>query len=153
MSRTHTYRVWDTEKHQMRPVSSLHFGEDGSGRTITMWLPEEQRLLVMGENAELMESTGLTDTKGKKIYEDDLCFHPESPYKVYAVYWNEDRWGLRYFPREDTDRWEDYDNGDFYRGDDINNWHEWKVIGNRYANPEFLKKEARVIMSVERREE
>lgn len=81
----------------------------------------------------IQQFTGLTDKNGKDIYEGDICFLESSYHKVYEVYWNDDRWGLRHGELND------YDNGDYYRGDDINNWHEWEVVGTVYEHPDLLK--------------
>ena len=69
------FRVWDKEKKRMFAVPSLHFGDDGSGRTTTYWEKTAEgwaRLLVMSENAELMQFTGCQDIHGKDIYEGDI---------------------------------------------------------------------------------
>jgi uncharacterized phage protein (TIGR01671 family) len=95
------------------------------------------------DHIKVMQFTGLLDKNGKEIYEGDVCVVPNGmmyskvaqtmvPGK-YRVYWNDDRWGLK------AGNGDDYDNGDYYRGDDINNWNEAEIIGNIYENPELLE--------------
>lgn len=85
------------------------------------------------DDIELREFTGLQDRTGKDIYEGDILRLESSYHKTYEVYWDDDSWGLRHGN-------EDYDNDDYYRGDIINNWHEWEVVGNIYENPDLLKR-------------
>lgn len=131
------FRAWDKNNQRM-----IDLGTYGAlKRTL-----QGEAKLVFGENFhddfidfgidvkdfELMQFTGLQDRNGKDIYEGDILRLESSYHKTYEVYWNDDRWGLRHGN-------EDYDNGDYYRGDDINNWHEFEIVGNIYANPDLLK--------------
>lgn len=78
---------------------------------------------------------GLTDKSAKEIYEGDVC---RLSGDLYEVYWHEDRWGLKGTPDSAGFR-NDYDSGDYYRGDDINNWQEFETIGNIYEHPHLMK--------------
>lgn len=74
--------------------------------------------------------TGLYDKNEKKVFEGDIVSNHPATKSYYEVYWNNDRWGLR------NGSW-DYDNGDYYRGDDIT-WSDFEVIGDIYQNSDLL---------------
>jgi uncharacterized phage protein (TIGR01671 family) len=75
MSRVIKFRVWDKERKQMIAVPGLSFGDDGSALTTSLWLLDLDswsRCLVVGENCELMQDTGLLDSDGQSIFEGDI---------------------------------------------------------------------------------
>lgn len=87
------------------------------------------------EDIALMQRINFENKPQKDIYEGNILVLVGEKLH-YQVYWNDDRWGLKDY------RGDDYDSGDYYRGDDINNWHEWEAIGNIYENPALLEKQA-----------
>jgi uncharacterized phage protein (TIGR01671 family) len=113
------------------------------------WNKTEKKMYQMevfsinNPEVEFLQFTGLKDKNGKEIYEGDICtiadgmMYSKSVGTMvagkYLVYWNDDRWGLK------DSNGDDYDTGDYYRGDDINNWNESEIIGNIYENPDLLQ--------------
>lgn len=83
----------------------------------------------------VQKNTGLTDSTGKKIFEGDIVdyryngmdefmdeFEAErmKDLLVSPVYWEEDRWRIKYSAASYA-------------------WHIMKVVGNFFENPELLK--------------
>jgi len=87
------------------------------------------------ECTKWIQYTDRLDANGKEIYESDILSIYNEMFKkhiqYWEVYWMDDRWGLK-------DKYGDYDNGDFYRGDDIC-WEDFEVMGNIYENKDLLK--------------
>lgn len=124
------FRAWDKERSQMHYVDQIHFGHGGAP-TVTTWVQDfrgSQRLLVFGENAELMQFTGLTDKNGKEIWRGDIIRMAPAT-KPALVLWNEkyasfaldqEGWVYNHFFGEAVDS------------------DKCEVIGNIYENPELL---------------
>ena len=87
--------------------------------------------------ATVGQYTGLCDKNGREIYEGDIvrAINHDGPKKNFIVTWSEKRWYLE----KRNGAW--YDNGDYYRGDDIHWGRETSVIGNVHEHPELLEVE------------
>jgi len=138
--RTIKFRAWDKEYenmfHNAYPFEHLvyveMFDDDETFQRYKhkmMVVNRKYFYFIIAKDIDLMQFTGVLDKNEKEIYEGDICRLEKA---VYKVYWNDDRWGL-----EGAKGW-DYDSGDYYRGDDINNWDEFEIIGNLYQNPELM---------------
>jgi len=97
MSRELKFKVWSKEKHtflhtreEFNPNKGLEFlwydGVREGWRGIGYFIEKP-------ESFEVVQYTGLKDTKGVEIYERDLIKLSEAPY-VYKVYWYEYRLGI-----------------------------------------------------------
>jgi len=131
------YRVWDKGRKKMSPVACIHFGDDGSALTIMIDpAPKGPNIphvdLVKGENAVLMQFTGLQDRKGKEIYECDIVRinHPadrtDFTNVVGEVFWWQEEGG-----------WYHTNN---HGRPPKRMWQYVEVIGNIYESPELLEK-------------
>lgn len=127
------YRAWHKRHKIMMPVLEINLDPEHGGVFVDSEYTGQCECHLYKDfwpwsDIELMQHTRQEDTK---IYEGDILALAEEKLP-YTVHWNYDRWGLKNH-RDDS-----YDNGDYYRGDDINNWHEWEVIGNIWEHPELL---------------
>lgn len=138
MAREIKFRAWDTRgKSWLYPYpEGFHlFGETTCFDLIRDQMheryPGESSLLLMNE-VELMQYTGLKDKNGKEIYEGDIVYVKQNIYaqKHLTVEWGVDRWEFK----------EEFDNGDYYYGYAIR-WEEVEVIGNIYENSDLLDKQ------------
>lgn len=117
----------------MFAVENMIFTRPG-GICVTIHLenPSRNASLFCGNDAALMQFTGLKDRDGRKIYEGDLMANDWiSPKGLhFEVYWKDDgRWDLR--NTQGWRYWERY-------GGPIN-WDYMEAIGNIYENPELLE--------------
>jgi len=80
------------------------------------YLRHDHPLQYEQEGLPVMQSTGLLDRNGKEIFEEDVMRHPKIG-QVWLVQWDskEARFDM---PIESVD--------------------QWKVIGNRFENPELV---------------
>jgi len=120
------FRVWDVFGKNMRKVSKVCFGDDGSALTISVEPEKHARLFesfVDGESGILMQFTGLADKNGKEIYEGDIVKDDNSTFKVE---WEFAKW---HFQRI---------NGAYQYPSEYSTASRMEIIGNIYENPELL---------------
>lgn len=125
------FRAWDKDIKKMYPVDTL----DSEGKTTFTHhaLPEDTlkgnncRHLI---NYELMQFTGLLDSKGKEIWEGNIVRWETSYGDIWEVHYHNGGWVLADLP--DNSEIEPRIRFDLYG---IN----CEVIGNIYENSELLK--------------
>lgn len=113
------FRAWDKEFKQMIEISRLEVGS-----TTSSWVKKPDgfdKILVFGENSELMQFTGLTDKNGKEIYEGDIVRQKNAMIDVIYLVEEINAQGTK--PFHDTHP----------------SWFE--IIGNIYENPELVQGE------------
>lgn len=124
------FRAFDRETKKMFMLDSLILGA-----TKASWIKKSDgfaRMLVFGENADLMQGTGSKDAKGNEIYEGDILCRPAVGVNL-QVRWNEIHSQFDLVrPSESKDFecacvW-------FRTGD-------YEIIGNVHENRELLTKE------------
>ena len=131
-------------------IEQLALGADG-----TIYILDEcgnfENAVAIGENYELMQFTGLKDSKGKEIYEGDIVrfyeqgYDPNEPDEeriepettTVLIYWNENGKCLAIDWGYEDGRIAPVGWGYVYIRNSLFNYHE--VIGNIYENPELLK--------------
>ncbi len=120
------FRAWDNDIKKMYPVSTLD--SDGKLTFTHHALPEDTqagtdcRHLI---NYELMQFTGLHDSKGKEIWEGDLIKNASrNEVKLHEVRWMDGKF-LGVYGRLAYDLYCEV--------------REIEVIGNIYENPELLE--------------
>ena len=118
------FRAWDTVNYCWLKLYRIVLSIDGS----VMAVEDLEGELYGLSQVMVMQSIRLLDKQGKEIYEGDTVKLEGINGNHWEVYWNNDRWGLRDVK---SSPFEDYDNGDYYEGREIN-WGESEVIGNIY---------------------
>jgi len=132
MNREIKFRAWEKFAKQM-----LYEGHTETANGNSMYC-SKTTLFMLGENAEIMQFTGLHDKNGKEIYEGDICivqiqlggFWGNTPNpKTAQIFYDTD--GAGYIAK-----WEWAKNQHYERLTcDI----DCEVVGNIYENPELLK--------------
>jgi len=123
------FRAWDKGQNRMLDVFSMSL-IDGA---ITFKRPASKNdsfnILVLPDNIDLMQYTGLKDKNGKEIYEGDIIQDTDS-HEIGQVYWDNDSlcWQALF---DDNDSWGFVSQ----KGKD----NHCEVIGNIYENPELLE--------------
>lgn len=152
------FRAWDRENKKMCDLESIHFGHAGAP-TLTAWITTPQgyqRLLVFGENADLIQFTGLKDRTGREIYEGDIvrCWKKHSHideardelvegYATAVIKANGWTFFFEVIKQDDPRGWFFYgpEADEFYGV--CTDYETMEVIGNIYENPELLGPAAR----------
>lgn len=126
MSRLPKFRAWDKNRNKMNEVIMLNFVlevADIAGRVKPVYF----------ENLELMQFTGLTDSKGVEIYEGDILkqkvvYNGEATDEFYKVVWR--------------DGYGEFSFQSLGNVDEVTPCFEHdlvEVIGNVHETPELLK--------------
>ena len=140
------FRAWDKEKGRMRGIVSMSKGIDNQGVsgwfvTLDNWrpvMPEDQfqghpevvaisdQYRLTPSQHELMQYTGLKDSKVVEIYEGDIVKgrSTQAPISVESIIWGSVK----------------YDGGLYFVGSmPIYSLCVMEVIGNLFENPELLE--------------
>jgi uncharacterized phage protein (TIGR01671 family) len=115
------FRAWDRQAGHMAYLGKAIYMAEYNG--ITFFFPSNRK----GKTGiELMQFTGLRDSRRKRIYEGDILREPEGG-ECDVVEWNKESggWGTKHW----------FSSVDFVEWAGV---HE--VIGNIYENPELLNK-------------
>ena len=123
--RTIKFRVWDKSKSYMIfPVGDYWFNDEEN--TITFAMDNVVGDHDDGTRFELLLFTGLSDKKGKEIYEGDIIrwFDNYNKPETHQVKWS-DKWSCFDFP--------------MWAVDGGKGFYDFEVIGNVYESPELLK--------------
>lgn len=151
------YRAWDIEQKKMLSPSEVLFQQEiiedeemCAVRTRMKFDLTRTFFKELERKYIFLQFIGLLDRKGFEIYAGDIV-HVWSEYdkgkRIYdegnwEVYWRNDRWHLRRGG-------EDFDNGDYYQGDecpwpDVDNWtpneegSRMEIVGNIHQNSGLL---------------
>lgn len=155
MNRVIKFRAWDKKEKVMRSVDELmnlwsqYSDEDEKKNPGIKKIPHvttvhqayrgDDLKLVVGQDCDLMQFTGLVDKNGKEIFEGDIVSNGYDTKEVvfgkigYDGSWN----GLTGFLYRDSER--EYYGETFL---ELNYYHEpskFYVIGNIYENPDLQK--------------
>ena len=122
---TPKFRVWLEETKEMRTVTALWFDDLGNLFEIaSINKPEKFPCIdTINDDMKLMQSTGLTDCKGKEIYEGDI------------VFWQWGEIGDNIY----TNSGKKIVDSDFRNLAVLEEADGLLVLGNIYENPELIK--------------
>jgi len=147
------FRAWvyDEEKEGNKMVNVIGIFFKGNRFIPYRVIIDEEEKVWLLPNSELMQFTGLKDSKGKEIYEGDIVrfyeqgYDPNEPDEeriepettTVFIYWNENGKCLAIDWGYEDGRIAPVGWGYVYIRNSLFNYHE--VIGNIYENPELLK--------------
>lgn len=132
MKREIKFRAWVDDggfKKMLHFIGEILFAQ-GSGVKFVVSDEGVQSVSCPGDKVTLLQFTGLRDTLGVEIYEGDIVELDGGKWEVYMDL-ECGHWRLKQGTME-------YDNGDYYHGDQIT-WANCEVVGNIYENPEMMK--------------
>lgn len=123
------FRAWDDENEKMHTMEGVLHGID---------LSNQQAILVDAQtkgfyqiSAILLQNTGLKDKHGIEIYEGDIVkAHEGANFRVEGGTLTE----VIYQGNGFSLKAEDFG----FEGEDLWDWREIEVVGNKYENPELL---------------
>lgn len=121
------FRAWLKQEQKMMRVNTIFFNVQygmGQGDRVNLVdLEGKSRAYAVGEDVELMQSTGLLDCKGCEIYEGDVLSYPGLALE--RVYWN-------------CGAFKTFD-GEFHCHMEESDLDIAQVIGNIWQNPAYLE--------------
>lgn len=134
------FRVWSKQERRLIPSEDIlaidYENEEIDAQKIYFedGLPVERDIYTYGfENIKLMQSTGLTDKNGKEIFEGDiLSIETDEENVKVSVFWD-DKHALFMFKSKKYNEKEAL--AELFE----DNSYPFKIIGNRYENPELLE--------------
>ena len=137
MMRPIKFRVWNRPFKRMHAISCLQVSEDG----IDMLTTDGDHYQLDPTQGELMQYTGLHDSKGLEIYEGDILKVTEEDENSYTA---PVIWGGKDYPAFDLDAHYVPD-GWYYEANILSTLEAglgnslYEVVGNIYENPELLE--------------
>ena len=132
------FRAWNKEIKKMYEVIKIDFYNEKVGYLFADPIVQCESINYLNfSDVELMQSTGLKDKNGKKIYEGDICrwrdlelFNNEVLEDIFVVTWNDGK--LAWYAQNED--------GNFgYNLYEYTDDRDLGVIGNIYENIDLLE--------------
>lgn len=129
------FRAWDKDKKVMHYDFQFIKSGEGIGQFILLISDKEDNVVKQQnpypvDRFEIMQYTELKDNDGKEIYESDILKYKHTG-EIVIVDWDNEI-GCYIFDNEnEIER-------DVYIGD-MSLSNEYKIIGNKYENPELME--------------